>query len=243
MIQPHLRIEKCNPCCILVGNPSRVLLVCEHLKNSKKISENRGYIVYEGIYEGIKINVICIGIGGPSAAIALEELINAGAKIVIRVGSGASLRKDIIRGDAIISTGIYKEELSSTAYAPLNYPAVPNYDVLNALIESAKELKYKHNYGLTMSCDAMYSLHHRQTMIELSDKGIIGSEMEGSMIFTLSSLKGIKAGMIFHANLNIKNNETSKDILSQNKIREEGEKKTIIIALNAIKKLSMEVKK
>jgi uridine phosphorylase len=94
-----------------------------------------------------------------------------------------------------------------------------------------------------MSCDAMYSLHHRQTMVKLSDKGIIGSEMEGSMIFTLSSLKGIKAGMIFHANLNIKNNETSKDILNQNKIREEGEKKTIIIALNAIKKLSMEVKK
>jgi uridine phosphorylase len=243
MIQPHLRVEKVCSYCILVGDPARVLRICEYLKNSKKASENRGFVVYEGAYDGIRITVASTGIGGPSAAIAAEELINAGAKVLIRVGSGAALKKEINTGDPIISTGIYKEEEASKAYAPLNYPSVPDYDVLNALVESAKESGFDFYYGPTICTDGFYSKKHQDLMMDLSSKGLIGSEMEGSMIFTISQLRGISAGMIFHAGLNPLRKEAHKDILGQEKARLNGEKKTIMIALNAIKKLSKEVKK
>ncbi len=238
MIQPHLRVEKVSKYCILAGDPERINRLSKILKESKKISDNRGLILYEGFYDDIKITAVCTGMGGPSMAIVAEELINAGAKYLIRVGSGAVLKKEINTGDAIISTGIYKEGTSTNNYVPLNFPAVPDYDVLNALIESAKESKNNFYYGITISTDAFYSELHAKTMIELSEQGVIGSEMEGAMLFTVAQLRGAKAGMIFHAGINIKRKEAHKDILSQQKARSEGESKTILIALNAIKKLS-----
>ncbi len=242
MIQPHLRVEKVSKYCILAGDPERINRLSKMLKESKKISDNRGLILYEGFYNDVKITAVCTGMGGPSMAIVAEELINAGAKYLLRVGSGAVLVKDAGTGDAIISTGVYKEGTSTNNYVPLNFPAVPDYDVLNSLIESAKESKAKFFYGVTISTDAFYSPIHRQTMIELSKQGVVGSEMEGAMLFTVAQLRGAKAGMIFHAGLNPLKKELPKDIISQTKAREEGEKKTIMIALNAIKKLSKGVK-
>ncbi|MDD2678805.1 MAG: nucleoside phosphorylase [Candidatus Nanoarchaeia archaeon] len=242
MIQPHLRVEKVNKFCLLAGDPGRVERISKHLKNSKKVSDNRGFIVYEGDYEGVKITVTCTGIGGASAAIVAEELINAGAKYLIRIGSGSAFQKKINTGDAIISTGVLKNEGASKAYAPKSYPAIPDYDVLKALIESAKELKFTHYYGPTMCSDAFYAQSYKEAKEYWSNKGILGGEMEASMIFTISLLRGVKAGMIYHAGLNIKKKEEFKDIISQEKARLNGEKKNIMIALNAIKKLSMEVK-
>ncbi|MFA5304006.1 MAG: nucleoside phosphorylase [Candidatus Nanoarchaeia archaeon] len=243
MIQPHLRVEKVCKHCILVGDPDRVTRISNLLKDSKKISDNRGLPVYEGSYEGIRITVVCAGMGGPSMAIVAEELINAGAKILIRIGSGAGLKKEMRTGDSVISTGIYKEEASSTAYVPANYPAVPDFTVLTALVESAKESKSKFFYGPTICCDGLYSKKHWETMNYWSDYGLIGSEMEGSMLFTIALMRNVKAGMIFHVGLNPKIKETFKDVISQEKARLKGEEKNIIIALNAIKKLSKEVKK
>jgi uridine phosphorylase len=243
MIQPHLRVKKVCKYCILVGDPNRVLRFSKFLKNAKEISNNRGLPVYEGNYEGIKINIVCAGMGGPSMAIVAEELINAGAKILIRIGSGAGLKKEMRTGDTVISTGIFKEEASSTAYVPANYPSIPNFEVLTALIESAKDSKVKYYYGPTICCDGLYSKKHWETMNYWSDYGLIGSEMEGSMLFTIALMRGVKAGMIYHVGINPKIKEKFKDVLSQEKARFNGEKKNIIIALSAIKKLEKEVKK
>jgi len=238
MIQPHLRVEKVNKFCILVGDPGRVIRISEHLKNSKKVSDNRGLLVYEGSYEGIKITVVCAGMGGPSMAIVAEELINAGAKILIRIGSGAGLKKEMRTGDTVISTGIYKEEAATTAYVPPNYPAIPDFEVLTALIESAKESKFTFYFGPTICCDGLYSKKHWETMKYWSDYGLIGSEMEGSMLFTIALMRGVKAGMIFHVGINPNMKEHFKDVINQEKARLQGEEKNIIIALNAIKKLN-----
>lgn len=98
-VQPHLRISKgdVNEFCIVVGHPDRVILISKHLRNLKKISDNRGYVTYNGTYEGIPLTVCCTGIGGPSAAIVFEELINCGVKTIIRVGSGAVLKEKITK--------------------------------------------------------------------------------------------------------------------------------------------------
>ncbi len=239
MMQPHLRIKKgdISEYCIIVGHPGRIQVIINHLKNARKASENRGYIVYNGVYEGIPITVCNTGIGGPSAAIAIEELINCGAKIIIRVGSGGVLRKEINTGDLVISTGVCKEEKSTLAYVPAGFAAAPDYDVLHALINSAKELGMKFYYGLTMCCDSFYAKSHREKMLEWSEMNIIGSEMESSMLFTLSQLRGVRAGLIFYAGLNIIRKQTPKDILKQEKERVRGEENAVMVTLHAIKKL------
>ncbi|HLE06483.1 MAG TPA: nucleoside phosphorylase, partial [Candidatus Nanoarchaeia archaeon] len=203
-MQPHLRVDKVSKYCILVGDPDRVNRFGNDLDDVKLIGNNRGLPVLNGKYSGIPITIACTGMGGPSAAIVVEELINTGAKVLIRIGSGAALKKEINTGDPIISTGIFKEETASTAYAPMSFPAIPDFNVLTALVNSAKEQGVFY-YGPTICTDGFYTQLHQDTMRYWATKGFVGSEMEGSMIFTIALMRGVKAGMIFHAGLNITN--------------------------------------
>jgi len=239
MKQPHLlcTARDINKHCIIVGKTERVLEVVKQLENSRKVSDNRGYLVYNGDYNRLPITVCSTGIGGPSAAIVIEELINCGAKVIIRVGSGGVLDKKINTGDLIISTGVCKEEKATTAYVPEGFACVPDFDVTNSLINSAINSGHKFFYGITMCTDAFYALSHHKQMIEWSKKGVIGSEMESSMLFTITQLRGVKAGLIFYAGLNIMKKQTHKDILRQASQRAEGERNAIKVALNAFKKL------
>lgn len=239
MITPHLHISEkdVNKYALIMGDPGRVERAAKLLKNSRKISENRGFNVYNGCYENIPVTLASTGIGGPSAAIVIEELVQCGAKVIIRVGSGGVTKKEIETGDVVISTGVCKEEKSSLAYAPESFAAAPDYDVLTALIESAKSSKIRFFYGLTMCCDAFYSPKHRELMKEWGSMGVIGSDMESSTLFTLATIKGIKAGFIFYAGMNIARNDTTKDIIKQENQRLSGEKNALIVALDAIKKL------
>ncbi len=239
MLMPHLRIKKgdIHKRVIIVGDPGRILRINKHLSNVKKVSENRGFIVYNGVYEGVKLTVCNSGIGGPSAGIVIEELIKSGAKIIIRVGSGGVLRKEINTGDVIISTGVCKEEMSTRGYAPAEFTAVPDYNVLNALIESGKESGNKFYYGVTMCCDSFYAESHREKMKEWSKMNVIGSDMESSMLFTLCQLRGVKAGFLFYTGLNIARNDVHADIIKQEKLRVKGAENAIMVALNAMKRL------
>jgi uridine phosphorylase len=234
-----LRISKgdINERCIIVGDPSRVLKITKHLSDVKKIGDNRGFITYNGVYSGVPITVACTGIGGPSAAIVIEELINCGAKIIIRVGSGGVMREEIETGDLVISTGVCKEEKSTKAYVPHGFAAVPNYDVLNALINSAFQSGKRFYYGLTMCTDSFYAKTHHDKMVEWGALNVIGSDMESSMLFTLAAIKGVRAGFIFYAGLNISRKQKHGDIIKQESKRLAGEENAIMVALNAMKKL------
>ncbi|VVB75881.1 Purine nucleoside phosphorylase [Candidatus Tiddalikarchaeum anstoanum] len=239
MITPHLHVSEkdINEYVLIMGDPGRVERSSLMLKNPKKVSENRGFVVYNGEYKGVPVTLASTGIGIPSAAIVIEELVQCGAKTIIRVGSGGVTKKEIDTGDIVISTGVCKEEKSSLSYAPEGFAAVPNFEVLKALIDSAKESKKKFFYGITMCCDAFYTKNHRDLMEKWGEMGVIGSDMESSILFTLGEIKGFRVGFIFYAGMNIAKKETSKDIIKQEKQRLEGEKNTIIIALDAIKKL------
>lgn len=238
--QPHIR---CSPgdiskYCIIVGDPGRVLRVSKELKDVKEVSDNRGLPVINGFYDNIPVTVACTGMGGPSAAIVIEELINCGAKVIIRVGSGGVLRKEINTGDLIISTGVCKEENASLAYVPSGFASVPDFDVTNALISSAKDFVKKFYYGITMCTDGFYAESHKERMLEWSKMGVIGSEMESSMLFTLATLRGVKAGLIFYAGLNFIKGQLVQNIIKQEQDRLKGESLAIMVALNAIKKIS-----
>lgn len=239
MLQPHLKIKKgdISRFCIIVGKVERVIVFSEFMTDFKKVSENRGFIVYNGKYKGLLITVCNTGIGGPSAAIVIEELVNAGAKVIMRVGSGGVMRKGINTGDLVISTGVCKEEMASQAYVPSGFAAVPDYDVLKSLIESSKDLKKNYYYGKTMCTDAFYTKEHREKMKEWSKLGVVGSDMESAMLFTLAAVRGFKAGFVFYAGLNIIRGDTHEDIIKQEKLRKKGEKNAAEVALNAFIKL------
>nr|MBD3312166.1 nucleoside phosphorylase [archaeon] len=239
MKQPHLRVDKgeVNDYCLIVGRPERVDVIMKLLDKAEKVSVNRGYIIANGEYKGVPVTICNTGIGGPSAAVAIEELINVGAKTIIRAGSCGMLQKGMKTGDLVISTGVCKEEDSTLAYERYEFAAVPNYDVLNALINSARESGKKFHYGLTMCTDAFYSKSHREQMMEWSKRGVLASDMESSMLFILARLRGVRAGFIAYGGLNIAEKQTHKDIIKQEKERRRGEKNAIMVALNAIKKL------
>ena len=126
--------------CILPGDPGRCASIAEYFENPVLVAQNREYTVYTGTLLGEKVTVCSTGIGGPSAAIAMEELHNVGADTFIRVGTCGGIDLDVQSGDVVIASGAIRFEHTSMEYAPIEYPAVANYEVLSALVEAAERL-------------------------------------------------------------------------------------------------------
>lgn len=126
---------------IMPGDPKRCAKIAKYLDNAKLVADKREYVTYTGYLDGEKVSVTSTGIGGPSAAIALEELVKCGADTFIRVGTCGGIDLNVKGGDLIIATGSIRAEGTSREYAPIEFPAVANLDVINALVKGAKELK------------------------------------------------------------------------------------------------------
>ena len=125
---------------ILTGDPKRVERIAEHLDNPQKVAQNREYTTFTGELLGVKVSVCSTGIGGPSAAIAVEELIKCGAKTFIRVGTSGGMKECVLGGDLVIATSAIRSEGTSREYLPDGYPAVADFKVVSALAEAAEEL-------------------------------------------------------------------------------------------------------
>ena len=138
---------------ILPGDPGRCEKIAKHFDNPVKIAQNREYTTYTGYLDGEKVSVVSTGIGGPSASIAVEELIHCGADTFIRVGTSGGMQKEVLGGDLVIATGAIRFEGTTKEYAPIEYPAVPDFDVTTALKEASEELGYRHHLGVVQRDD------------------------------------------------------------------------------------------
>ena len=127
--------------CILPGDPGRCASIAALFVDAKLVAQNREYTVYTGTLLGEKVSVCSTGIGGPSAAIAMEELVAVGADTFIRVGTCGGIDLNVRSGDIVVATGAVRMEGTSREYAPIEWPAVPNYQVVNALVQAAQTLK------------------------------------------------------------------------------------------------------
>ena len=125
---------------ILPGDPKRCKKIAEYFDNAEFIADNREYTTYTGYLNGTKVSVTSTGIGGPSAAIAMEELVKVGAKTFIRVGTCGGMDLNVKGGDIVIATGAIRMEGTSKEYAPIEFPAVANLDITCSLVEAAKKL-------------------------------------------------------------------------------------------------------
>jgi uridine phosphorylase len=204
---------------LLPGDPGRVALISKNWSKRKAIASHREYVTHTGTISGVAISCTSTGIGGPSAAIAVEELLRVGADTFIRVGSTGALKKDVRVGDVVITSGSVRLDGTSGQYVWRGYPAMANYEVMQALIESAERLGKRYHLGVTASTDSFYPgqgrpgfngyvTHASSHIIEdARAAGVVNFEMESSVILTLSGLYGARAGAVCAVLANRESNE------------------------------------
>lgn len=195
---------------LLPGDPGRCEVIARHLDGAVHVATNREYVTYTGTLDGVKVSVTSTGIGCPSAAIALEELVRCGAHTFIRVGTSGSIQPGTKSGELAIVTGAIRDEGTSTHYLPMEFPAVADLDVVTALRSAARATGVPHRLGVTQSKDSFYGEvepEHSGVTPRLLERwraweigGAICSEMESSALFIVGSMLRVRVGgiMIMH---------------------------------------------
>lgn len=194
--------------CFLPGDPGRCEAIAAHFDDPVHIGLNREYNIYTGTLLGQKVSVCSTGIGGPSAAIAMEELAAIGCDTFIRIGTTGGIALDVCPGDVVVATGAVRFEHTSLEYAPLEFPAVADFDVTTALKAAGEELGYRVHTGIVQCKDSFYGQHSPEkspVSYELLDKweawkrlGVKSSEMESAALFVVASALGVRCGSCFH---------------------------------------------
>ena len=209
-VQFHIRCKEgdVGRYCFLPGDPGRCEAIAKHFDDPVHVGMNREYNIYTGTLLWEKVSVCSTGIGGPSAAIAMEELAAIGADTFIRVGTCGGIAMDVLPGDVIVATGAVRFEHTSMEYAPLEFPAVADFDVAAALKAAGEELGYRIHTGVVQCKDAFYGQHAPEkspVYYELQNKweswkrlGVKASEMESAALFVVAAALGVRCGSCFH---------------------------------------------
>ena len=191
---------------LLCGDPARTEKIAAYFDTAAFVKTNREYTIWTGTLEGEKVSACSTGIGSPSTAIAVEELIHCGADTFIRIGSAGGMAPEVLGGDVVIGTGAIRMEGTSKEYAPPEYPAVADYGIVNALADAARAEKVRFHVGVLHNQDNFYGQHSPDTLRvrdELKSKwqafldcGALASEMESAALFIISSVRRARAGAI-----------------------------------------------
>ena len=191
---------------ILPGDPKRCAKIARYFADPVLIADNREYITYTGTIDGVKVSVTSTGIGGPSAAIALEELANCGADTFIRVGTCGGMQEEVLSGDLVIASGAIRRDGTSREYAPIEYPAVSDYGILTALYEAARNLDMRSHIGVVHCKDAFYGQHNPELLPQSGillqkwdaylNMGCLASEMESATLFIVGNYRKVRTGTI-----------------------------------------------
>ena len=209
-LQYHLKIKPgdVGRYVLLPGDPGRCEQIASHFENAHQVAENREFNIWTGTLAGEKISVCSTGIGGPSAAIAMEELHNVGADTFIRVGTCGGIDLAVLPDDLVIATGAVRYEHTSVEYAPIEFPAVPDFDLTAALKQAAEELGYSYHLGVVQCKDSFYGQHIPKRMpvaSELTEKweawkklGVKASEMESAALFVIASALDCRCATCLH---------------------------------------------
>ncbi len=230
----HVRPGDVGRYVLLPGDPDRVLRIARYLENAREIAFHREHRTWTGTYKGITVSATSTGMGCPSAAIAVEELANVGATHFIRVGSTGALQKGMRIGDIVISTGTMRLDGTTRYYAHEGFPAVPDYFLTKSLLEAAltkKDETFNVFMGLNASSDAFYG-ETPELLQMLSDHRVLSVEMEASAIFTIATMRGLKAGMVCAVSGNLLTGEVIYDAPNPGLVQ--GWERAIEIALEAI---------
>ena len=228
--------------CLLPGDPGRCEKIAKYFDDPVHVATNREYVTYTGTLLGEKVSVCSTGIGGASASIAMEELANIGVDTFLRVGTCGGIDLNVKSGDVVIATGAIRMEGTSREYAPIEFPAVADLEVTNAIVDAAKAMGKTWHAGVVQCKDSFYGQHSPGTMpvsYELLNKweawkrlGVKASEMESAALFTVAAYRGVRCGSVFHVIWNQERNAAGLD-----QTRDENTESAIRVGIEAIKLL------
>ena len=208
MRQYHVQLEagEVGRYVLLPVDPARSELIARHFDNPRHVRSNREFTTWTGTLDGEPVSVCSTGIGGPSTAIAFEELCNVGADTLIRVGTCGSVRPGVRRGDLVVMNAAVRCEGTSSQYAPLAFPAVADLDVTVALRDAAAASGQPHHVGVTVSMDSFYSEMEPERMPLESElrsawqawqrAGVMAAEMECGTLYVAAAVRGVRSGAI-----------------------------------------------
>lgn len=227
---------------VITGDPGRVESIARLLDEPQLVASNREYTTWAGTLAGHRVLVTSHGIGGPSTAICIEELSRCGVGTVIRVGTCGGMALQVCGGDVVVATGAIRAEGTSREYLPIEFPAIADLGVCNALVNAAQAEGYTAHAGVVHCKDSFYGQHSPEASpvsYELQNKwqswlrgGCLASEMESATLYTVAASLGLRAGCVLHV---VWNQEREKAGLSNPKSEKtESAAKTAINALKAL---------
>ncbi|POT54550.1 uridine phosphorylase [Citrobacter amalonaticus] len=238
-MQPHIRLSKSMTSAqyaLLPGDPERVDRIARFLDDPEMLGQNREFRAARGWYQGVEILVLSTGIGGPSTAIAIEELRQIGVNTLIRIGSCGALQDALALGEVIIASGAVADDGTSKTYAPVSYPACADPLLTAMLMQQAKQMKIPAVCGLVRSHDSFYTDHEAELDAEWSGRGILGADMETAALMTVGSLRGLRTASLL--NVVVAHNgclgNSINNYVQQETLCQLGEERQISLALQAI---------
>ncbi|WP_375749197.1 nucleoside phosphorylase [Vibrio sp. HN007] len=225
MLHTLLCKEEVGRYAFLPGSPERVPLIAEYLDDYKKVAQNREHTTYEGYLEGERVLVTSTGMGGPSAGICIEELGKLGADTFIRIGTGASTSPKVDKGDLVLLNGTVRMDGCSYHFVPAEFPAVPDYNVLAALVSAAEKTPHNYEVGISITKDSFFTEIEPETRPngkELIQKwesyvrgGAIITSMESATLFTVGTSFDYRVGTVLVSATSVAP-EDAKDISANN---------------------------
>lgn len=196
---PNIQVEEgsISEKVIVCGSPNRAKMIGEQLDHAEEIAYSREYRIINGYYKGEKITVASHGVGAPGAAVCFEELIKAGAKKIIRVGTGGSYTEELPPGSLIIADSAVRAEGLTRQLVPEGVPAVADFKMLLKLEESAKKANVTYGLGTIATVDAFYAGPVKIPHMLYKESGVLGAEMELAALYVIARLRGVSAVGIF----------------------------------------------
>lgn len=204
--QYHLQCApgEVGPYVLLPGDPARCALIAERFEGARLVASNREFTTWTGTLDGVAVSATSTGIGGPSAAIAAEELCNLGAHTLLRVGTCGGMQPQVHWGDLVLVQAAVRDEGTTAQYVPVGFPAVAHVEVLDALRAAARQRGIAHHVGLVQTKDSFYGEMEPERMPvaeELLSRraafgraGVLASEMECAALFVVAALRRVRAG-------------------------------------------------
>lgn len=195
---PHLQ---CHPDqiaqrVVLCGDPARVERIAGQLEQCERLGQHREFRLINGRYRGLPVTACSTGIGGASAVIALEELVQAGARTLIRVGSAGALQPEVALGDLIVVEGAVRSEGTSLAYLPPEYPACADIRLQAALLAHVDASEHPYWHGLVRSHDSFYRDDEQEVCRYWHQRGVLGADMETASLLAVGRLRKVRVAAV-----------------------------------------------
>ena len=200
-LQPHIRLSRAMTgarYALLPGDPQRVEHVARFLDDVQPLAYNREFRSLRGWYQGIEVLVLSTGIGGPSAAIAIEELHRIGVTTLIRIGSCGALQAPMQLGDLVIATAAVRDEGTSQIYVPSGYPACADSGLVHCLQTQAQRLQFPTHSGYVRSHDSFYTDHEAELTAKWAAFGILAADMETAPLMVIGALRGMRTASVLN---------------------------------------------